>query len=269
MLWPELQTTAAQQRHSDIILLSVFDSSVDVRKCINKLCWVSCRCGTSAFKSSSSDWKRKAAADEHTLNEYAELFGSDQAATTEAAETATDEQISNGDTAHGDADVSLSEAAVTAGVDAAQPAAKKRKKSKKVEAIAEADAAVGTNLPVLLSGSQAPVKEKKKRKKAKQQEKTLDDGVITSVSGAEYSDAPWANESVPAVHETGDVGHSDNTTVGKKKKQKRIASKEDVESIGNNATDAGVPINAGEALALLGFASAPSNSKHKKHAKKP
>ena len=229
------------------------------------LFWNSCRCGTSAFKSSSSDWKRKAAADAHTLNEYAELFGSDQAATTEAAETVTDEQISSGDMAPGDADVSVSEAAITAGVDAAQPPAKKRKKGKKVEAVAEADAAAGTNLPVLMSDSQAPVKEKKKSKKARQQDKTLDDGV--SVSGAEYPDAPWANESVPAVHESGDVGHSDNLTTGKKK-QKRIASKGDVKSTGSNATDAGIPQNSREALALLGFASAPSKSKQKKYVKK-
>lgn len=198
------------------------------------------------------------------MNEYAELFGSEQAATAEAAETANDDQLNSGDVAHGDADISVSEAAVTAGADAAQPPAKKRKKGKKVEAVAEADAAVGINLPVLLSDSQ--VKEKKKRKTAKQQEKILHDGV--SVSGAEYSDAPWANEPVPAALDTGIMKHSDNTTVGKKK-QKRIASKEDVKSMGSNATDAGIPQNAREALALLGFACAPSNSKQKKHAKKP
>ena len=194
------------------------------------------------------------------------MFGSDQAANTEAAETATDNQISNGDMASGDADVSVPEAAVTAGVDAPQLSAKKRKKGKKVEAVAEADSAAGTSLPVLLSDSQAAVTEKKKSKKARQQDKTPDEGV--SVLGAEYPDAPWANQPVPAALNTGGMEHSDNTTVGKKK-QKRGSSKEDVKSIGSNATDAGIPQNARQALALLGFASAPSNSKQKKHAKKP
>ncbi|KAL0033664.1 hypothetical protein WJX79_010817 [Trebouxia sp. C0005] len=44
------------------------------------------KCGTSAFKSSSSDWKRKTASDAQTLNEYAELFGSDQAAATKPSQ---------------------------------------------------------------------------------------------------------------------------------------------------------------------------------------
>lgn len=51
-------------------------------------CMLFCgRCNTSAFRSSSTDWKKKAASDAHTLSEYAQLFGADEA-TPGAEETA-------------------------------------------------------------------------------------------------------------------------------------------------------------------------------------
>ena len=56
-------------------------------------CKLSCtlfcgRCNTSAFISSSTDWKKKAASDAHTLSEYAQLFGADEA--TPGAEESAD-----------------------------------------------------------------------------------------------------------------------------------------------------------------------------------
>ena len=50
------------------------------------------RCGMSGFKSSSSDWKHKAAADAHTLSEYIALFGSDEAAPSTAPSAAAADQ---------------------------------------------------------------------------------------------------------------------------------------------------------------------------------
>lgn len=54
---------------------------------------VGCRCNTSAFRSSSTDWKKKAASDAQTLNEYAQLFGeADTVAAVDMAEPDNSEQ---------------------------------------------------------------------------------------------------------------------------------------------------------------------------------
>lgn len=102
------------------------------------------RCGTSAFKSSSSDWKRKTASDAQTLNEYAELFGSDQAAATKPSQAG--HPASNGDVAHSHKDVAASEAAIMSDMNNPEQPAKKRKKgSKSIAAVAETDPAVVTD----------------------------------------------------------------------------------------------------------------------------
>jgi len=223
-----------------------------------------CRCGTSAFKSSSSDWKRKATADAQTLNEYAELFGSDQAAATEPAEA--DHPASSGDMARSHEDVAASEAAVVSDMNSPEQPAKKRKKGNK--STAAADPAVVTDQLVPTEDRQAVIKDKKKKKQAKKQEEEDVRTLLsepTSVLGTDVADAPWANEIVPTVLHTEGVGEPDGAAV-KKKKQKQSKRKEGENGKGIQKQDARVtvPQDAKEALALLGFAAAQPASKQKK-----
>ena len=230
-----------------------------------KVHYTICRCGTSAFKSSSSDWKRKATADAQTLNEYAELFGSDQAAVTEPAEA--DHPASNGDMAHSHGDVAASEAAAMAEMSSPELPAKKRKKSNKsIAAVAENDPAVVTDQLIPSEGSQAVIKDKRKKKQARKQEGDLAEP--TNVLGRDV--APWANEVVPTVLHTDAVGEPNGAV--KKKKQKKSKRKEGENGNGIQKQDVRVtvPQDAKEALALLGFAAAQpgSKQKNKKAAKK-
>ena len=229
-----------------------------------KVHYAICRCGTSAFKSSSSDWKRKATADAQTLNEYAELFGSDQAAATEAE---SDHPASNGDMAQSHGHVAASEAAVMSDVKNSEQLAKKRKKgSKSVAAAAETDSAVLTDHLVPSEESQA---DKRKKKQAKKQEADLAEP--TSVLGTDVADAPWANEIVSNVLHTEGVGEPNGAAV-KEKKQKKSKRKEGENGKGVQEQDVRVtiPQDAKKALALLGFAAAQpaSTQKKKKAAKK-
>ncbi len=224
-----------------------------------------CRCGTSAFKSSSSDWKRKATADAQTLNEYAELFGSDQAAATEAAEAG--HPASNGDMAHSHGDVAASEAAVMSDMNSPEQPAKKRKtgnKSTAAAAAAETDSAVVTDQLVSPEDIQTVIKDKRKKKQAKKQEEE-DLAEPTSVLGTDVADAPWANEIVSPVPPTEGVGEPNGAAV-MKKKQKKSSRKEGENGKGVQKQDVSVtvPQDAKAVLALLGFAAAQPASKQKK-----
>ena len=228
-----------------------------------KIRYMICSCGTSAFRSSSSDWKRKATADAQTLNEYAELFGSDQAAATEAAEAG--HPASNGDMADSHGDVAASEAAVMADMDSTEQPAKKRKKGSKATAAAaaaEVDSAVVADQMVPTEDRQAVIKDKRKKKQAKKQEEDLAEP--TSVLGTDLADAPWANEIVSPVLNTEAAEQPNGAAV--KKKQKKSKRKEGENGKGVQKQDVGVtiPQDAKEALALLGFAAAQPASKQKK-----
>ena len=233
-----------------------------------KVHYAICRCGTSAFKSSSSDWKRKATADAQTLNEYAELFGSDQAAATEAAEA--DHPASNGDMAQSHGDVAASEAAVMSDMKNSEQLAKKRKKgSKSIAAAAESDSAVLTDQLVPSEESQAVIKDKRKKKQAKKQE--ADPAEPTTLLGTDVADAPWANEIVSNELHTEGVGEPNGAAV-KEKKQKKSKRKEgeNGKEVQEQDVRVTIPQDAKEALALLGFAAAQpaSTQKKKKAAKK-
>ena len=222
-----------------------------------------CRCGTSAFKSSSTDWKRKATADAQTLNEYAELFGSDQAAATEPAEA--DQPASNGDMAHSRGDVAASEAAVMADTNSPELPAKKRKKGNKrtaAAAAADRDPAVVTAQLVPPEDRQAVIKDKRKNKQAKKQEEDLAEPA--SVLGTDLADAPWANEIVPTVLHTEGVGEPNGAAVKIKQKKSKRKEGESGKGIRKQDVRVTIPQDAKEALALLGFAAAQPASKQKR-----
>lgn len=157
-----------------------------------------CRCGTSAYKSSSSDWKRKAATDAHTLSEYAELFGSDEAAVTEPAEAA----VTQNGQSHANLELDCYPAA-DAAVDvheqskevaifeaiAGQTAVPKKNKKTKEGSLRDKGTAVTV-------GNQANVKKKKKGKKSEGTREKHESEPVTLL-GVNAADAPWANEPVP------------------------------------------------------------------------
>ena len=221
------------------------------------------RCGTAAFRSSSSDWKRRATTDAQTLNEYAELFGSDQAPAPEASTAGGAYDSShavNGDAVEYESINAHQNGGHEEEEDLeAQPPAKKRKIGKKAAAAAEADAADVSHQPVLSGDSLAPVKEKKKGKKGKKADDAVNDGA--SVLGTELADAPWANEQVAALPESENLGQDISSTG---KKQKRDKSKQSQQNKGNSENRTSVPNGTTEAMAFLGFASAQSASKQKK-----
>ena len=230
------------------------------------MCVMLYRCGTSAYKSSSTDWKRKAATDAHTLNEYAELFGPGEAAGTEAAEAAatqngqshaspelasdsaadavlssvmmTDHQNKEGSD-HGPANTYVEE---SGNIEPAsgQPAATKKKNKKKSK---KEDRGIAVK-------SQAPVK-KQKGKKAKGGSEKQEGGAV-SVLGLDSADAPWANEAVP------DVIAAQSVTQGGPVKTK-------VRTQGQNQKTVGDALSTDQALALLGYAAAKPSSQQKKH----
>lgn len=77
--------------------LSYFQVCLVHRHCpLTSVCTF-CRCNTSAFRSSSTDWKKKAASDAQTLNEYTQLFGEGDSGA--AADTAEPDGNSNMDAA--------------------------------------------------------------------------------------------------------------------------------------------------------------------------
>lgn len=90
-----------------------------------------CRCNTSAFRSSSTDWKKKAASDAQTLDEYAQLFGADEASTAVGTEVP--------DSNHTGVMAEVAKMSATASVepvvgDAAMGKQKKKRKKDKSEA---------------------------------------------------------------------------------------------------------------------------------------
>ena len=219
------------------------------------------RCGTSAFRSSSSDWKRKATTDAQTLNEYAELFGEDQAGVREGHQ---DADMAAGQDGEQDGEGAMSVDAskhevryddnLAVDVDGHQPSVMKKKmNSQGVEADQQAQH----------GASQAPVPHVNKSKSAKRKERRLNDGV--PLLGDEVSDAPWADEPVPTSPEVEGVGHQNGMHA--KKKQKRDKTKQDKQNKDSNATVAKDALGTKEAMALLGFASAPGVLSKKKKSK--
>ena len=208
------------------------------------------RCGASAYSSSSVDWKRKAATDAQTLNEYAELFGSDQAAAAETSEAAaTQEAVGNrtaGVPSGESLDIMRDNAMLTdAHIDqnsaaiSEKPATKKQKKSKVTAAPAE------NQMP---AESQAPAKKGKKGKRGKQ------DIVVATVLGLDSSNAPWAHEPVPASIDAEGMGQLDPSKGAKlTKPKKKEKSKHSNKSTKKDQEGADGPVNADKALALLGF----------------
>ena len=147
-------------------------------------CMLFCgRCNTSAFRSSSTDWKKKAASDAHTLSEYAKLFGADEA--TPAAEEMTDV---------GDENAMIEDTNMTAA--AAAPAAadattgKQGKKMKKDKQGGNADQAelLATAEATPAAAAAITGKPKKKRKKDKQSG-NADQAELLATAGAAPEDA--------------------------------------------------------------------------------
>lgn len=208
-----------------------------------------CRCGTSAYKSSSSDWKRKAATDAHTLNEYAELFGSGEAGTTEPAEAGVSE---NGRShaaldAQPAADAAADDVAMTddhtgheghAAAASTQPAATEKEKKKKKKNKEQKNS--------VLVESPAPVQKKKKSKKQASDVSMMD---------LDSADAPWVNEPVAAAQQD-DVKQAERAKMGTEGERQQTTGA------------AHAPLNKGQALALLGFAAAKPLSQHKKQKKR-
>ena len=222
------------------------------------------RCGTSAFRSSSSDWKRKATTDAQTLNEYAELFGEDQAGVREGDQDAGNADMAAGQDGEQDGEGAMSVHAskhevrcddnLAVDVDGHQPSVmKKNMNSQGVEADQQAQH----------GASQAPVPHVKKSKSAKRKERRLNDSV--PLLGDEVADAPWADEPVPTSPEVEGVGHQNGMQA--KKKQKRDKLKQDKQNKDSNETVAKDVLGTKEAMALLGFASAPGVLSKKKKSK--
>lgn len=208
-----------------------------------------CRCGTSAFKSSSSDWKRKAATDAHTLNEYAELFGSGEAATTETAGAGAIEN--GGSHAAPDANPGADDNVVMTGehtgyeghaaAASTQLAATEKEKKKKKKNKQQKNA-VHVESP-------APVKKKKKTSKKKAND--------ISMLDLDNAEAPWANEPGIAA-QPDDVEQAEGPKMETQGKSQQTGG----------ISTAHAPLNTGQALALLGFAAAKPLSQHKKQKKR-
>ena len=219
------------------------------------------RCGTSAYKSSSTDWKRKAATDAQTLNEYTDLFGPGTAAAADASEEAV--AAATDGTAAAQLDHSLQAAnaddamangqlAQEAAASAAKPAAKKQKKRK--GAVTEIAA------PSEGQDSQGPRKKKKSGTKGKQ---AGENGVAEPISEA-ARDISNVTPAAEPVAESIDANFVAQPQIIKASKQARsnvktqTKGKQGKKSIQDGQ---GVSVAADEALALLGFPASKSKAR--------
>lgn len=218
-----------------------------------------CRCNTAAFKSSSTDWKKKAASDAQTVDDYNQLFGKD------TATVATDKETSLG-AAEDDKEVAPT-AAIAGAVKADAKKSKKGNKAKhlgdlqtvgvKMHATDGADTPLAKLAVPEASGAVEERKPSRKHKKGKADIAAAGtiDGTNDGVEEAQPSKKH--KKARPASADT-----AQGNTEGRKlsKKQKKVATRE-------ADTQGAVSVKQSEqdkAMAVLGFASNKQQQSYKK-----